>query len=239
MTGTAGKLQRANLDGSNRRGLKTFKSMPTSITIDTAEGKLYWTNPFGKIQRANLNGSNIQDIVTGLPVPTNIVLNPAVDGTVFVFDDPFEGNTLQNPNWQWQNEPTDWDVGKTRKKFLHIKSETGRDLWITDASHLLYQETSAKVFDVETHFFTKWNTFSGVSGLVVKSPTDNDWVTLKFWARDPGSRGQIQYQARGRGLAADPAWHPNRIGKRNCFSGSAKIRIPTQAGIESAKPILG
>ena len=136
--------------------------------------------------------------------------------TVPIFDDPFEGDALQNPNWQWQNEPNNWDVGETRKKFLHIKGETNRDLWITDASHLLYQKTSAEVFDVETHFFTKWDTFSGVNGVVVKSPKDNDWVTLKFWARDPAARGQIQYQAKGRGLAGDPAWHPE-IGETELF----------------------
>ena len=139
---------------------------------------------------------------------------------------------MQNPNWQWQNEPTHWDVGETRKQFLHIEGETNRDLWATDASHLLYQETSTEAFDVETHFFTKWNTFSGVNGLVVKSPADNDWVTLKLWARDPGARGQIQYQARERGLAGDPPYGDLELEKRNCFSVSAKMRTPTQVGIK-------
>lgn len=164
----------------------------------------------------------VAQTVTELPQlrdPDSNGTNKSVDtvlGTVPIFDDPFEGNALQNPNWQWQNEPTHWDVGKTRKKFLHVESETNHNLWIADASHLLYQETSAEVFDVETHFFTRWDTPSGVNGLVVKSPADNDWVTLKFWAQAPGPRGQIQYQARGRGLAGDPAWQPD-IGKMELF----------------------
>ena len=124
------------------------------------------------------------------------------------FDDPFEGTALQNPNWQWQNEPANWDVGETRNGFLHIESETNRNLWASDASHFLYQETDADTFDVETHFFAKWDTSSGVNGLVVKSPTDNNWVTIKFWSRDAGAKGQIQYQTKGRGLVADPAWRP-------------------------------
>ncbi len=124
------------------------------------------------------------------------------------FGDSFEGTALQNPNWRWQNEPANWDVGETRDGFLHINAETHRNLWTSDASHLLYQETDADAFDVETHFFSKWDTASGVNGLVVKSPADNDWVTIKFWSRDAGAKGQIQYQTRGRGLVADPAWRP-------------------------------
>ena len=84
------------------------------------------------------------------------------------FDDPFEGNALQNPNWQWRNEPAHWDVGRTRTNFLHIESEINRNLWASDTSHLLYQETTADMFDVEAHFFARSNTSSGVTGLVVK-----------------------------------------------------------------------
>ena len=114
------------------------------------------------------------------------------------FDDIFEGTALQNPNWQWRNEPANWDVGETRKDFLHIEGETNRNLWASDTSHFLYQETDADIFDVETHFFARWDTASGVNGLVVKSPADNNWVTLKFWSRGPGANGQIQYQTKGR-----------------------------------------
>ena len=128
------------------------------------------------------------------------------------FDDPFEGTTLQNPNWQWQNEPANWDVGETRRNFLHIESETNRSLWISDTSHFLYQETDADTFDVETHFFARWDTASGVNGLVVKSPADNNWVTLKFWSRGPGAKGQIQYQTKGKengnGLTGNAGFTP-------------------------------
>ena len=128
------------------------------------------------------------------------------------FDDPFEGRTLQNPNWQWQNEPANWGVGETRENFLHIESEPNRNLWTSDASHFLYQETNADAFDVETHFFARWDTFSGVNGLVVKSPADNNWVTLKFWTRDAGAKGQIQYQTKGRengnGLTGNAGFTP-------------------------------
>ncbi|MCG9132793.1 T9SS type A sorting domain-containing protein [Candidatus Poribacteria bacterium] len=151
--------------------------------------------------------------ITKQTFPLTIQDNPspglvATAGISDNFDDAFEGTALQNPNWQWQNEPANWDVGETRDGFLHIEGETNRNLWASDASHFLYQETDADTFDVETHFFSRWDTSSGVNGLVVKSPADNNWVTIKFWSRDAGAKGQIQYQTRGRGLVADPPWRP-------------------------------
>lgn len=123
------------------------------------------------------------------------------------FGDPFDGGKLQNSGWKWQNEPAAWDVGTTREGFLYMDSETGRNVWASDDSHLLYQETDVDMFDVETHFFAKWNTNSGVNGLIVKSPGDNNWVTLKFWSRDSGNRGHIQFQRRQAGMGpSDAQW---------------------------------
>ena len=123
------------------------------------------------------------------------------------FGDPFENGTLQNPNWKWQNEPLDWDI---RDEYLYIDSETNRNLWTSDKTHFLYQETDADMFDVETHFFPRWNTDSGVNGLLVKSPKDNNWVTIKFWSRDAGAKGQLQFQTRAAGVPGGPPdvpWH--------------------------------
>ena len=116
------------------------------------------------------------------------------------FGDPFEGNDLKNPNWEWQNEPPKWDVGKTRENYLYIDSEPNRNLWANDMSHFLYQETDTDMFDVETRFFARWDTSSGVNGLVVKSPSDDNWVTIKFWSRDAAAKGHIQYQTKQAGM---------------------------------------
>ncbi len=197
----------------------------------------YFSDPDGDVLRYKAEGNKTRVVAVSLS-GTQITITPrgigsatvavtASDGKLLVtqrisvhvksapianaadtFDDPFEGTALQNPNWQWQNEPANWDVGETRDGFLHIEGETNRNLWASDASHFLYQETDADAFDVETHFFSRWDTASGVNGLVVKSPADNNWVTIKFWSRDAGPKGQIQYQTRGRGLVADPAWRP-------------------------------
>ncbi len=128
------------------------------------------------------------------------------------FGDPFEKGKLQNPNWEWQNEPPKWDVGETRADFLYIDSEPNRNLWANDMSHFLYQETDTDIFDVETHFFARWDTSSGVNGLVVKSPSDDNWVTIKFWSRDAAAKGQIQYQTKqnegGGGLTGNAGFTP-------------------------------
>ena len=160
-----------------------------SVAVTASDGKLLVT------QRISVQ-------VEGAPVAD------ATDN----FDDPFEGTALQNPNWQWQNEPDNWDVGETRDGFLHIEGETNRNLWASDTTHFLYQETSADAFDIETHFFTRWDTSSGVNGLVVKSPADNNWVTIKFWSRDAGAKGKIQYQTKqnegGDGLTDNAGFTP-------------------------------
>jgi len=69
---TAGRIQRANLDGSNVETLLSgfAGGALKGIEIDPAAGKMYWTDSVAqKIQRANLDGSGVQDLVmlqTGL-----------------------------------------------------------------------------------------------------------------------------------------------------------------------------
>ena len=120
------------------------------------------------------------------------------------FGDPFDGAKLKNPDWKWQNEPDEWDVSETRDGFLYIKTDDiNRNLWANDMSHFLYQETETDMFDVETHFFARWNSNTSVNGLLVKSPADDNWVTIKFWSRDAANRGHIQYQTKGAGMGPD------------------------------------
>ena len=75
---TNGKIQRANLDGSNVENLLTGLGTPSGIALDIAGGKMYWTDPaIGKIQRANLDSSNVEDLLTGLGTPSGIALDIA------------------------------------------------------------------------------------------------------------------------------------------------------------------
>ena len=77
--GDTGKIQRANLDGSNVEVLVTKLDTPSSLALDVGAGKMYWgawdkDSRRGKIQRANLNGTNVRDIRKGLGYPWDIAL---------------------------------------------------------------------------------------------------------------------------------------------------------------------
>ncbi len=60
----AGKIQRANFDGTSMEDLVVDAGEGlSSIAIDVAAGKIYWTAS-GKIRRASLDGSAVEDFLT-------------------------------------------------------------------------------------------------------------------------------------------------------------------------------
>ena len=60
-----GKIQRANLNGSNVEDIVT-QNTPINITLDMYSGKMYWTDRVaGAIRRANLDGTNIETLFIG------------------------------------------------------------------------------------------------------------------------------------------------------------------------------
>ncbi|MBA3483776.1 MAG: hypothetical protein H0T51_18385, partial [Pirellulales bacterium] len=64
----AGRIQRANLDGSNVEIILSGFGNGTlvGIELDLAAGKMYWTNySAGQIQRANVDGTGLENLVTG------------------------------------------------------------------------------------------------------------------------------------------------------------------------------
>lgn len=167
----------------------------------------------------------LNDVLTDLQgAPEGMILIPA--GEVTSLGDPFENGTLKNPNWKWQNAPPVWNIGETRDNHLFIETEPNRNLWTTDKTHLLYQEIDTDTFDVETKFTVRWNTTNGVTGLVAKSPTDDNWVTLKFWARDASARGILQFDSKQNQRSKDGftgyAWQSPTHGEIDLFFRLAK-----------------
>ena len=83
-----GKIQRANLDGTNVQDIVTGLGRPVGIALDLAGGKMYWTdrdnhnfndpNARTKILRANIDGSNIETLVTG-PASIQLIEEIALD----------------------------------------------------------------------------------------------------------------------------------------------------------------
>ena len=85
-----GKIQRANLNGSNVQDIVTGVGHPISVALDLSAGKMYWTDrntldhsdPDGKgrIWRANLDGTNIENLgIRELFVKWQIALDPTED----------------------------------------------------------------------------------------------------------------------------------------------------------------
>lgn len=71
-----GKIQRANLDGTNAEDLVTGLSLPYGIALDPINGHMYWTERgTKKIARADLDGGNQLDILTGLNDPWGLTLD--------------------------------------------------------------------------------------------------------------------------------------------------------------------
>lgn len=59
-----GKVQRANLDGTNIEDLvATGPLQPQGITLDLDSGKMYWAD-LAAIHRANLDGTGVEDLIT-------------------------------------------------------------------------------------------------------------------------------------------------------------------------------
>lgn len=88
--GGLGRVQRANLDGSDLETLYTYSNRPDSmngLAVDDANGKLYWSdNKFiggvyvGTLWRSKLDGSEAEAYVPGLGDVRGIAINQA--GTV-------------------------------------------------------------------------------------------------------------------------------------------------------------
>ena len=95
----AGRIWRANLDGSGAEVFITGLVTPHGIALDLASTpkKIYWTDS-NKIQRANLNGSNVEDIVTTGVGPSDIALDVA-GGKMYWTEDLWGGtNKIRRAN---------------------------------------------------------------------------------------------------------------------------------------------
>ncbi len=73
-----GRVQRADLDGSNVESVRELNNIPYGIAVDASNGKLYVTNDRGKIQRFNLDGSGYEwNLIVNLDSPQGIAVDAA------------------------------------------------------------------------------------------------------------------------------------------------------------------
>ena len=125
-----GKIQRANLDGSNIQDIVTGLDDPYSIALDGTARKIYWTDyRRSKIQRANLDGSNIQDIVTRLGFPYGIALDVAARKVYWTDEGP---DKIQRANLDGSNIQDVFIVrGLGNPKSIALDVAAGKMYWTT------------------------------------------------------------------------------------------------------------
>lgn len=107
----SGRIRRANFNGSNVELVKNLTSVPRSLAVDVAGGKLYLTNSWGKIQRLNLDGSGFHsNLIIDLTAPQHLALDVA-GGKVY-----------------WTEPDSIWRAnlnGKNREKLIADLGEIG------------------------------------------------------------------------------------------------------------------
>ena len=125
-----GKIQRANLDGSNIQDIVTGLDDPYSIALDGTARKIYWTDYRRKnIQRANLDGSNIQDIVTRLGFPYGIALDVAAGKVYWTDEGP---DKIQRANLDGSNIQDVFIVrGLGNPRSIALDVAAGKMYWTT------------------------------------------------------------------------------------------------------------
>ncbi|HID56488.1 TPA: hypothetical protein EYP37_08150 [Candidatus Poribacteria bacterium] len=138
-----------------------------------------------------------------------------------LYPDDFKGANI-DPHWNWAKEPKTWDVNKTRAGWITWIGEFNSNLWCSDQTTRLYQTVQEKEdFDVETRLYCEWgNNDSDIAGLVVKFPTEDNWIMLKLWMHGDKT-AQLQFQKKcqesGDGLTGRVAGYAPAGGKAELF----------------------
>ena len=74
-------IHRANLNGTGIETAAFTYGKATSIAVDTAANKVYWTNSLGGIQRVDIDGGEVEAVVSGITPPGDFVVVPGVQPT--------------------------------------------------------------------------------------------------------------------------------------------------------------
>ena len=123
----AGKIQRANLDGSSIQDLVTGLTGAYGIALDVVGRKVYWTDwSTRKIQRANLDGSNVQNFGTG-PLAHSIALD-AAEGMIYWTD--WRAYEIQRANLVDGSNTQDLVTGLTGPTGIALDAAGGTIYWM-------------------------------------------------------------------------------------------------------------
>ena len=96
---SSGRIQRADLDGSNVELVKELTSVPKGLALDTSNGKLYLTNSWGKVQRMDLDGRSFEsNLILNLDSPGSIAVDAAAGKVYWA-----EANSIRRANLNGSN----------------------------------------------------------------------------------------------------------------------------------------
>jgi hypothetical protein len=125
-----GRIQRANLDGTNVETLVTgLTAGLRGIAVDGASGKMYWADfTAGKIQRANLDGTGIQDIITGSVTGVREIALDLTAGKIYWGD--YNANNIRRANLDGTNIETLWTGADTNNPGgIALDTSAGKVYW--------------------------------------------------------------------------------------------------------------
>lgn len=174
----AGRIRRANLDGSDLQDVITGLSLPSTIAIDASGSKIYWVETGlspNKIQRANLDGTNVQDVVT-TGFPRGIALD--IGASQIYWTDPVN-NRIQRANLDGTGI-TNVVLGLVDPMGIALDLASGNVYW-TDAGSLKIQRANLNGSGVQDL----------VTGLSLPQDVTLDLMGGKMYWTDLGS-GKIQ-----------------------------------------------
>ena len=133
------KIERANLDGSNREDFVT-SIHPVDIALDLSAGKIYWTDytySNAVIKRANLDGSNVESITSHLGDGCDLqgITTDVPGGKIYWVergDDVIKRANLDGTGMQtilhcWDGVSNSWDVAVYGSKLYWTDALLGTD----------------------------------------------------------------------------------------------------------------
>ncbi len=100
----AGRILRANFDGSNVQIIVANQGKPARLTLDVGRGKIYWTDyVLDVVRRANLDGSNVETLFTAganhNPNGITLDITGIIDGRLLwgqdVSESPYVGKIME------------------------------------------------------------------------------------------------------------------------------------------------
>ena len=122
------------LTGNNVEQILPSVQNATGIAVDTANGKIYWTekidNSRGKIQRANIDGSNVEVIKRLTSVPTGIAIDTMRD-KIYVTNN---WGKIQRLNLEGSNFQQNLTRGSKSPENITIDAENSKIYWSEDGN---------------------------------------------------------------------------------------------------------